>query len=153
LWARVRQGAPVDEDVIVGCLRAKLAVVAADERDAGRRQVLNLGHTVGHAIEAATGYARYRHGEAVGIGLLAALRLSGREALYSEVAELFEARGLPLKFTGASPDDVLALVERDKKREGGRVPFVLVETPGNVPPGHPVAPGELRAAVEEVHSG
>ena len=56
-------------------------MVAEDERDGGRRQVLNLGHTVGHAIEAATGYARYRHGEAVGIGLLAALRLSGRDAL------------------------------------------------------------------------
>ena len=62
---------------MLGCLRTKLAVVAEDERDDGRRQVLNLGHTVGHAIEAATGYARYRHGEAVGIGLLAALRLSG----------------------------------------------------------------------------
>ena len=65
---------------ILGCLRTKLAVVAEDERDAGRRQVLNLGHTVGHAIEAATGYTRYRHGEAVAIGLLVALRLSGRDA-------------------------------------------------------------------------
>jgi shikimate kinase / 3-dehydroquinate synthase len=153
LWARVRQGGEVDEEVIVGCIRTKLAVVAADERDAGRRQVLNLGHTIGHAIEAATGYARYRHGEAIGIGLLAALRLSGREALRREVAELLGARGLPLTYTGASPDDVLALAERDKKREGGRVPFVLVEAPGEVTPGHAVAPGELRAAVEEVHSG
>ena len=66
--------------MILGCLRTKLAVVAEDERDAGRRQVLNLGHTVGHAIEAATGYTRYRHGEAVAIGLLAALRLSDRDA-------------------------------------------------------------------------
>ena len=81
LWARVRQGGELDADVILGCVRTKLAVVAEDERDAGRRQVLNLGHTVGHAIEAATGYARYRHGEAVAIGLLAALRLSGRDAL------------------------------------------------------------------------
>ena len=54
LWARVRQGGDVDADVILGCVRTKLAVVAEDERDAGRRQVLNLGHTVGHAIEAAT---------------------------------------------------------------------------------------------------
>ena len=54
LWARVRQGGEVDADVILGCIRTKLAVVAEDERDAGRRQVLNLGHTVGHAIEAAT---------------------------------------------------------------------------------------------------
>ena len=71
----------MDDETIWRCLRTKLAVVAEDERDAGRRQVLNLGHTVGHAIEAATGYARYRHGEAVAIGLLAALRLSGRDAL------------------------------------------------------------------------
>ena len=54
LWARVRQGGPVDAQVVQGCVRTKLAVVAEDERDAGRRQVLNLGHTVGHAIEAAT---------------------------------------------------------------------------------------------------
>jgi shikimate kinase / 3-dehydroquinate synthase len=127
--------------------------VGADERDADRRQVLNLGHTVGHAVEAATAYTRYRHGEAVAIGLLAALRLSGRDALRAEVAELLSGRGLPVRFSGASVDDVLALVERDKKRVGGRVPFVLVEAPGDVTPGHEVAPAELRAAVEEVHAG
>jgi shikimate kinase / 3-dehydroquinate synthase len=153
LWARVRQGGKVDEEQILGCIRTKLAVVAADERDAGRRQVLNLGHTIGHAIEAATEYSHYRHGEAVGIGLLAALRLSGREALRDEVAGLLEARGLPLRFSGATPDDVLALVDRDKKREAGRVPFVLVQAPGEVTQGHDVDPATLRAAVEEVHEG
>ncbi|MEA2365899.1 MAG: shikimate kinase / 3-dehydroquinate synthase [Thermoleophilaceae bacterium] len=152
LWARVRQGGDVDTEVILGCIRTKLAVVAEDERDAGRRQVLNLGHTVGHAIEAATGYTRYRHGEAVGMGLLAALRLSGREPLRAEVAELLAARGLPLSFTGAPVDDVLVLVERDKKRSGGRVPFVLVEAPGDVTAGHQVDPDELRSAVEELRS-
>jgi shikimate kinase / 3-dehydroquinate synthase len=152
LWARVRQGADPDVDTILGCVRTKLAVVAEDERDAGRRQVLNLGHTVGHAIEAATGYTRYRHGEAVGIGLLMALRLSGRDALRDEVAELLGARELPLTFTGASVDDVLALVERDKKRSAGRVPFVLVEAPGAVTPGHEVDADALRAAVEEAHA-
>ena len=65
-------------------------VVARDERDAGRRQVLNLGHTVGHAIETATGYRRYRHGEAVGLGLLAALTLSGQPELRSEVRDLLD---------------------------------------------------------------
>jgi shikimate kinase / 3-dehydroquinate synthase len=153
LWARVRQGGDVDSRIIMGCVRTKLAVVAADERDAGRRQVLNLGHTVGHAIEAATAYSRYRHGEAIAIGLLAALRLSGRDALHAEVAELFAARGLPVRFTGASVDDVLALVERDKKRVGGKVPFVLIEAPAEVTPGHEVATAELRTVLEELHAG
>jgi shikimate kinase/3-dehydroquinate synthase len=152
LWARVRQGGEVDEDTILGCIRTKLAVVAEDERDAGRRQVLNLGHTVGHAIEAATGYTRYRHGEAVALGLLVALRLSDREPLRAEVAELMAAHGLPKTFTGATTDEVLELVERDKKRRGGRVPFVLVEAPGDVSPGHDVQPSQLRAAVEEVNA-
>jgi shikimate kinase / 3-dehydroquinate synthase len=151
LWARVRQGQAPGPREIMGCVRTKLTVVAEDERDGGRRQVLNLGHTVGHAIEAATGYARYRHGEAVGIGLLAALRLSGREALRAEVADLLVARGLPLAFGGAGVEDVLDRVEHDKKRAGGRVPFVLVEAPGAVTPGHPVDPIRLREAVEEVH--
>ena len=153
LWSRVRAGDEVDESIVMGCLRAKLAVVAEDERDAGRRQVLNLGHTVGHAIESATGYRRYRHGEAVGIGLLAALRLSGKDALRTEVAELLARAGLPVTFEGASVDEVLAHVERDKKREGGRVPFVLLEAPGEVTHGHAVAPGELSAAVEELRAG
>jgi shikimate kinase/3-dehydroquinate synthase len=137
----------------MGCLRTKLAVVAADERDAGRRQVLNLGHTVGHAIEAATSYSRYRHGEAVGIGLLVALRLSGRDPLRREVAGILAARGLPLGFSGASVDEVLELIGRDKKRAGGRVPFVLVEAPGAVTTGHELDTAALRAAVEEVHAG
>ena len=152
LWARVRQGGEVDADVILGCVRTKLAVVAEDERDSGRRQVLNLGHTVAHAIEAATGYTRYRHGEAVAIGLLVALRLSGREPLRAEVSELLAAHGLPRTFAGASTDDVLALVDRDKKRAGGRVPFVLVQAPGDVTPGHEVPAGDLRAAIDEASS-
>jgi shikimate kinase / 3-dehydroquinate synthase len=151
LWARVRQGDRIGVPEIMGCVRTKLAVVAEDERDGGRRQVLNLGHTVAHAIEAATGYQRYRHGEAVGIGLLAALRLSDRDALRAEVAELLAARGLPHAFKGAGVDEVLELVQRDKKREGGRVPFVLIDAPGDVTPGHEVDPDALRSAVEEVH--
>jgi shikimate kinase / 3-dehydroquinate synthase len=153
LWARVRRGGEVDGEVILGCLRTKLAVVAEDERDGGRRQVLNLGHTVAHAIESATGYARYRHGEAVGIGLLAALRLSGNDALREEVAALLDERGLPLTFDGATVDEVVALTERDKKRRGGRVPFVLVRAPGDVTHGHDVSPDDLRAAVQDVHGG
>jgi shikimate kinase/3-dehydroquinate synthase len=152
LWARVRRGGDVDDETILGCLRTKLAVVDEDERDGGRRQVLNLGHTVAHAIESATGYARYRHGEAVAVGLLAALRLSGQDALRDEVAGLLAEHGLPLSFDGASVDDVVALTERDKKRSGGRVPFVLLQAPGEVTPGHDVAPADLRAAVDEIHA-
>jgi shikimate kinase/3-dehydroquinate synthase len=153
LWERVRGGAEPDEDLILACIRTKLAVVAEDERDTGRRQVLNLGHTVGHAVEAATGYAGYRHGEAVGIGLLCALRLSAREDLRGEVAALLSARGLPTRFSGASPDEVLTALERDKKRSAGEVPLVLVDGPGRVTHGHRVRPDELRSAVEEVHEG
>jgi shikimate kinase/3-dehydroquinate synthase len=115
--------------------------------------VLNLGHTVGHAIETATGYRRYRHGEAVGLGLLAALALSGQAELRSEVAELLAARGLPAELDPAVDlDAVLAAVQRDKKRRGGRVGFVLVEAPGDVRPGRPVPEGELRAAVTELRA-
>ena len=149
LWSRVRSGQDPDADTILGCLRTKLAVVAEDERDEGRRQVLNLGHTIGHAIESATGYSRFRHGEAVAIGLLSALRLSGREPLRREVAALLSERGLPLSAPGVDPDAVVELVGRDKKRRGGRVPFVLVESPGRVTPGHEVPERELRTAVEE----
>jgi len=154
LWERVRHGAdPTAEEVITGCLRTKLAVVAEDERDEGRRQVLNLGHTVGHALEAATGYRRLRHGEAVALGLLCALRLSGLEALREEVAALFSARGLPARLEGVGVDEVVDLVARDKKRRGESVPFVLVSGAGAVSPGHAVAEPELRAAVEEIVGG
>jgi 3-dehydroquinate synthetase/shikimate kinase len=150
LWARVRAGGDPGDDVILGCLRTKLAVVAEDERDAGRRQVLNLGHTVGHAIEAATGYRRYRHGEAVGLGLLCALRLSGRDALLGEVRELLAARGLPLRLDTVEPSEVAALVSRDKKRTGEEVPFVLVEAPGKVTTGNFLQAAEVLAAIEEL---
>jgi shikimate kinase / 3-dehydroquinate synthase len=150
LWRRVAAGEPVDESTILACVRTKLAVVARDERDAGPRQVLNLGHTVGHAIETATGYRRYRHGEAVALGLLAALRLSGAGDLREQVRGLLEAAGLPTGMDGVSPDAVLEAVGRDKKRRGATVPFVLVESPGDVRPGQQVADRDLRAAVEEL---
>jgi shikimate kinase/3-dehydroquinate synthase len=150
LWERVAAGAPVDEAVVRACARTKLRVVAADERDSGLRQILNLGHTVGHAIETTTGYARYRHGEAVGLGLLAALRLSGQGALRAQVADLLANAGLPTKLDGADPDAIAAATTRDKKRVGAEVPFVLVHAPGDVRHGARVEPGALRAAVREL---
>ncbi len=152
LWERVRAGAdPVDPAVIEACVRAKLRIVARDERDSGIRQVLNLGHTVAHAIEAATGYAQYRHGEAVALGLLAALRLSGQDSLRSEVAELLSARGLPTTLDDADPDAVVMATQRDKKRLGdGPVPFVLLAAPGEAEPGQQVPARDLIAAVREL---
>jgi shikimate kinase/3-dehydroquinate synthase len=150
LWDRVAGGAPIDEDTIAACARTKLRVVAVDERDRGGRQVLNLGHTVGHAIETATGYARYRHGEAVALGLLAALRLSGQDALREVVGELIAHAGLPTRLVGAEPEAVVAATARDKKRTGESVPFVLVEAPGRVTAGHAIGAPELVSAVREL---
>jgi shikimate kinase/3-dehydroquinate synthase len=150
LWDRVAAGEALDDAMIAGAIKTKLRVVAADERDAGVRQVLNLGHTVGHAIETATGYARYRHGEAVGLGVLAALRLSGQDDLRALVADLLRQAGLPTRLQGVEPDAVVAATARDKKRIGGAVPFVLVEAPGRVTPGHSIGAAELLAAVREL---
>jgi shikimate kinase/3-dehydroquinate synthase len=160
LWERVRElpSTPLAEldrgtleDVVFACARTKLAVVAEDERDAGRRAVLNLGHTVGHAIEAATSYSRYRHGEAVALGLLAALRLSGAGELRSEVAELLARHGLPTSLDPAvDTDSVLGAVSRDKKATAEGVGFVLAEAPGDVRTGQRVADDDVRAAVEEL---
>ncbi|MEA2483587.1 MAG: shikimate kinase / 3-dehydroquinate synthase [Thermoleophilaceae bacterium] len=150
LWARVRRGGEVDDETILGCIQTKLSIVAEDERDAGRRQVLNLGHTVAHAIEAATGYGRYRHGEAVALGLLCALRLSERPQLRDSVERLLQDHGLPVKLDGVTPEDVVALLHRDKKRLGKHVPFVLVEQPGLVTPGHEIPQASVLAALEEL---
>jgi 3-dehydroquinate synthase len=152
LWERVRRGAdPLDPDVITACARAKLRIVARDERDSGVRQVLNLGHTVGHAIEAATGYAAYRHGEAVALGLLAALRLSEQDDLRQEVAQLLKAKGLPTRLAHADPDTVVMATARDKKRVStGAVPFVLLDAPGEPRPGCEVPSRALVAAVREL---
>jgi shikimate kinase/3-dehydroquinate synthase len=151
LWARVEHGEPVDGAMVLACARTKLAVVRADERDGGRRQVLNLGHTVAHALETATGYGTLRHGEAVGLGLLAALRLSGQDALRARVRELLRDAGLPVALPASlDPDAIVALTRRDKKRTGERTPFVLVAEAGDVRHGLDVADDDLRAAVAEL---
>jgi shikimate kinase/3-dehydroquinate synthase len=157
LWQRVRDIEDLDPaalgEVIFACAQTKLEIVAADERDAGRRAVLNLGHTVGHAIEAAGGYRRYRHGEAVGLGLLAALRLSGADELRAEVAELLARQGRPTALDPAiGTESVLEAIERDKKRSGGAVRFVLLERPGEPVPGQRVEAEAVRAAVNELVS-
>ena len=155
LWERISAGAaPDDPDVIARCALAKLRIVAADELDTGVRQLLNLGHTVGHAIETATGYARYRHGEAVALGMLAELRLSGADRLRDEVSELLAKSGLPITLDASIDlEDVIFATARDKKRVGeGPVPFVLCPAPGSPQYGQTVPPGELRAAIRELYA-
>ncbi|CAN5513865.1 hypothetical protein BH20ACT15_BH20ACT15_03710 [soil metagenome] len=158
LWERVRTGGPIAElppeelgRVVFDCARTKIAVVASDERDSGRRAVLNLGHTVAHAIEAVTGFERYRHGEAVGLGLLAALRLSGADELRAEVSELLAANGLPVTLdAGVDPAAVADATARDKKASAAGLGFVLIEQPGEPRWGQPVEGDRVKAAVAEL---
>jgi shikimate kinase/3-dehydroquinate synthase len=156
LWERVREIETIDPDdladVVFACARYKCAIVAADERDSGLRNVLNLGHTVGHAIEAASNYSRYRHGEAISIGLLAALRLSDAPDLHDECEQILSRHGLPLRLEpDVAIEDVLAALQRDKKRTAAGVGFVLLSEPGHPRTGQLVDPAKVRAAVEELY--
>ncbi|MBJ7353684.1 MAG: bifunctional shikimate kinase/3-dehydroquinate synthase [Thermoleophilaceae bacterium] len=154
LWKKVSGGVdfkqPIDPWIIFECARTKLKVVAADERDQNVRQILNLGHTIGHAIETVAGYGNLRHGEAVSIGMAGALRLSGNDELRAEVIDVCKQAGLPVKAKGIPLDTVLDVIRLDKKRVGESVPFVLVNEPGDVTPGHSIAADDLEAAVKEL---
>jgi 3-dehydroquinate synthase len=155
LWERVRAIEALDpealDDIVFACARYKCELVASDERDSGRRAILNLGHTVGHAIEAASGYRLYRHGEAVGLGLLAALRLSEAPELRIEVEAILRRHELPVTLAPeVDVEETLAALQRDKKRTAAGVGFVLLSTPGEAREGQLVDPGRVRAAVEEL---
>jgi 3-dehydroquinate synthetase/shikimate kinase len=155
LWERVREIEALDPrdlaDVVFACARRKCEVVAADERDAGLRQALNLGHTVGHAIEAASGYRRYRHGEAIGLGLLAALRLSEAPGLHDEVEAILCRHELPTSLDPAiDVGEILEALRRDKKRTSAGVGFVLLAEPGAPRTGQLVEPAKVEAAMKEL---
>jgi shikimate kinase/3-dehydroquinate synthase len=156
LWERVRSMESIDpaelDDLVLACARYKCSIVAADERDSGLREVLNLGHTVGHAIEAASGYTRYRHGEAVGLGLLAALRLSEAPLLRDEVEAILARHGLPVVLDSIEPDVLLFALQGDKKRTAAGVGFVLLSEPGKPRTGQLLDPDAVRAAVVELHA-
>jgi 3-dehydroquinate synthase len=120
-------------DAIEHSVRAKAAIVAEDERETkGRRALLNLGHTFGHALEAEAGFSdRLLHGEAVALGMVLAFRFSAERGLCSrEDAQRVEAHlaaaGLPTRLDFADPESLVARMRSDKKASGGRVPFILV---------------------------
>jgi shikimate kinase/3-dehydroquinate synthase len=159
LWERVRAVDSLDpadlDDVVFACARYKCEIVAADERDSGLREVLNLGHTVGHAIEAVQGYEGLRHGEAIGLGLLAVLRLSGADSLRDEVEALLRQLDLPVRIDpGEGPaewtEGIFETLQRDKKRTAEGVGFVLLCEPGAPRTGQLLDEDRVRAAVEEL---
>ena len=113
--------------VVARCVEIKAAIVAEDEREGGLRAVLNLGHTVGHALEAALGYGTLLHGEAVAVGLLAETRWATRRGwcedphLHGRLARLLSRLGLPSAAPGAAPEAVRAALGVDKKRGEGNL--------------------------------
>ncbi len=118
------------EAAICRCMELKAQVVGEDEREGDRRAILNYGHTVGHGIEAATGYGRYLHGEAVAIGLGAAAHIAvGMGLLGPEIAArqtaLVARFGLPTRASGVDRAALRAAMERDKKAQAGRLAWVL----------------------------
>lgn len=156
LWERVRSIEALDpgelDDVVFACARYKCGVVADDERDSGLREVLNLGHTVGHAIEAASDYSLYRHGEAIGLGLLAALRLSDASELRDEVAGILGRHGLPTALDSSlDRSEILDALQRDKKRTTAGVGFVLLSDPGEPRTGQILDADAVSAAVVELY--
>jgi 3-dehydroquinate synthase len=134
--APLREQAPEETgEVIETCVAFKAQVVAEDERETtGRRAVLNLGHTLGHVLEAAFP-GRYLHGEAVSVGLAAALKLSVRrcgfdEGLARDVTQLLEGFGLPTQPPpGLEPDKALQFLLTDKKRTAGNLRMILLAAP------------------------
>ena len=115
--------------------RLKSLVVSADPREQGLRAILNYGHTIGHGIEAATGYADFLHGEAVAAGMIGAARIGERMGLHdseivARLADVLRALGLPLSAPGVDPEAVLGAMRLDKKVERGRMRFVLLEEIG-----------------------
>lgn len=138
--AAIRAGRPAAlQPVIARAAQIKAAVVAADERETtGLRTLLNFGHTIGHAVEAATQYSRrYTHGEAVAIGMSAAAALAYRLGLCTEDTEarlnaLLDVYDLPREARGVRPAAVLAKLAHDKKARRGRVRWVLPTRIGHV---------------------
>lgn len=149
---RVRDTAALQYAIARSC-QNKAEVVAADERESGERALLNLGHTFGHAIESGMGYGNWLHGEAVAAGTIMAADLSWRMGWITEqelarVRDLFERARLPVVAPNLGVDKYLDLMGLDKKVEGGRMRFVLLEEIGRAVVFGEVPPALLQQTLE-----
>src|SRR5262249_39782583 len=137
--------------------RLKADVVERDEREAALRNVLNYGHTVGHAIEAASAYSTYTHGEAVSLGMAAEARLAHRLGIadvstMTRQERLLTALGPPNRTPALDQDAVLAAMTRDKKARDGKLPFVLAPDIGTFRLVYDVSPADVRAVLAEIET-
>jgi 3-dehydroquinate synthase len=147
-------------EVIARCCEIKADVVGQDETESGLRAILNFGHTVGHALEAITGYGTYLHGEALAIGLVAAAKISEKLTGFSSadskrLAHLLEQVGLPVsvRLTAARQSRLLAAMQLDKKVSGGEVKFVLARKIGQVSYGQRVPQDVLIEVLKNISAG
>jgi 3-dehydroquinate synthase len=138
--------------VIATCCAIKARVVEKDEREDDYRAVLNFGHTIGHALEAATGYSRFLHGEAVGIGMAKASAISAQQGFCDQsslrrIHDLIEKVGLPLEIPPeVSVDSLIQGMELDKKSAGGKIKFVVCAGIGKTR-FHSLTPAEILSAL------
>lgn len=142
-------------DIVAESCRIKAAVVSADEREAGQRRMLNFGHTVGHALEAVTRYRRYRHGEAVGYGMLAAMTLGELRGLTTgrdreRLAAVIAALGPLPPVADLSVNEVVAAIAHDKKVVNGTLHFVAVPRIGETTTLTDVTLPQLKRAVKRI---
>jgi len=138
--------------VVAASVLVKAKVVAADEKESGERMLLNLGHTLGHAIEAATHYKQLLHGEAVAWGMLAAIGIAERRAFVTTAEADHMGRVIrtygPLQNFSANVGDLVALTAKDKKNRSGSRSFVLPIGIGDATVVRDVSPAELTDATE-----
>lgn len=160
----ISQGGSAREHAIATSCRAKAGVVSRDERETGERALLNLGHTFGHALEAATGFSdRLFHGEGVSIGMTLAAQFSARLGMIGEAdaarieRHLIEA-GLPTRLQDiagfaqeglADADALMALMAQDKKVKRGKLTFILLEAVGRAVIAKDVEPAPVRDFLKE----
>ncbi|MDH4037813.1 MAG: 3-dehydroquinate synthase [Candidatus Krumholzibacteria bacterium] len=142
------------ETCVAECAAVKVAIVENDPYEHGPRRVLNLGHTLGHAVEAVAGFGSVLHGEAVALGILAAIRVSMRRGAATRdflagTRAMFKACGLPLAMPDMDRDALIAAMGLDKKRRAGSLTFVLPVAPGDVRFVSDVTPDEILAATTD----